>query len=87
MEFTEENLRAKFHAVMAEHKEHLAKAAPGRERYDVLAKQIQALEAEKKKLFLEEIQPHELKAAACSNEGAAIARALKGKTGEPAAVE
>lgn len=78
----ETEMKKRFHIVMTAHKELSEKPerVAARERYDVIAKEISALLA-KQKIEREIFEPIERQMSELSNEGAALARALKGQTG------
>ena len=82
MALDEEQLREQFHAAMDARDEQFRLAEVGRAKYDALSKQAQALNAEAKLVWETEIKDFENQAADLTNEAAALARALKGKTGE-----
>jgi chromosome segregation ATPase len=86
MATTEEILRARFHEATAEWEKLEKERAPFRERYDEIARDIAKLQAAQKEC-VQLFRPIEDRMSELSNERATIARALKGKTGEPGAVD
>lgn len=76
-----ETMRAQFKVLQVRHAELLKLAKPHRDKYEAMAKQIHELENIQKQSAVK-LRPLELEASTISNEMAAIARALKGKTGE-----
>ena len=80
--FTEEALRAEFKELALQHKALAEQAKPHREAYDKLSPKLDKVKADMK-ACAEKFLPIEAQMSELSNSMAMLARALKGKTGDP----
>lgn len=79
MQFTEDGMRARFHALTAEREKILAKSGPLRAERDAFVQETRP----KEQAMNAAIKKAEAGLFDIDQERAALARALKGKTGEP----